>query len=143
MPKYRIVGIHQADAYRNNDDLIGRIIEGPCVVGDNKEFNGTFDVLGECPECMEQPNDHYALHFIVEPHYEKTDWFSGDVKPVHVGEYEVERDFEYPKILKRLYLRWDGIQWRYTDHGTNGMRIVGQHANVYPNDKWRGWNKAD
>ena len=41
---------------------------------------------------------------------ERTEWYSGDIKPVYVGYYEVRS-----KIFGEYLLKWDGEKWLYSD----------------------------
>ena len=59
---------------------------------------------------------------------EKTEWFPGDVKPVHVGWYERRCDTH------------DGAHWSYMAWWDGELFNTGsKNALIYPNDReWRG-----
>jgi hypothetical protein len=54
----------------------------------------------------------------------KTDWYSGDVKPVRKGLYE--RKYS---VAQAMLDYWDGQRWRY---GQRDMAALNQHR------AWRG-----
>lgn len=64
--------------------------------------------------------------------HETTDWFPGEVKPVHVGVYETKPDDG------TTFQHWDGKQWGLCaitpNCALNGIGI----ASAYQASKWRG-----
>jgi hypothetical protein len=50
-----------------------------------------------------------------------TDWFPGDVKPVHVGYYERAYSYSHTAgFVSRNF--WDGCAWRYVQGGVYAIR---------------------
>jgi hypothetical protein len=70
-----------------------------------------------------------------------TPWFPANVKPVHVGRYEVIRKDVSASYPQRTKLLWDGADWRHTS--TSGdPRYEGGHADMSGKNKWRGLASA-
>jgi hypothetical protein len=71
----------------------------------------------------------------------KTPWFSGDVKPVRVGPYELECGGSGKSLG---YQRWDGVAWgpwAWTPEQAMNYK-PGHYADLrYQNDRWRGLSK--
>ena len=64
-----------------------------------------------------------------------TEWFKGDVKPVHVGWYDVSFEtFEHWDPDRRY---WNGKGWEWMSIFTHTM----MKAAVGRNDRWRGLAK--
>lgn len=65
-----------------------------------------------------------------------TPWFPAEVKPVHVGVYEVRRFYWDGGVMDDVRLRWNGNGWVYA-HEHHGARS-GDYASVWLCDTWRG-----
>lgn len=61
----------------------------------------------------------------------KTDWFPGDVKPVHVGMYERQYPDGFDKSDARDF--WNGKKWCYGYHGLPTLAVA-----VNQSRPWRG-----
>lgn len=82
---------------------------------DLQEFTGLIDYYHD-REAEREQEEHDA---------KCTEWFDGDVKPVHVGRYEA-KDINNPNWPFAEYADWDGKKW------VNG---VGKKIKVH---SWRG-----
>jgi hypothetical protein len=72
---------------------------------DLQEFTGLIDYYHDCQADREQ-----------EEHDAKcTEWFEGDIKPVHVGRYEA-KDHATINWPFAEYANWDGKNWRNGDN---------------------------
>jgi len=67
--------------------------------------------------------------------HEMTDWFPADLKPVHIGVYEV-RYFPYGK-----YCLWDGKKWSWTNTTVNKAYKFTSSEGANQNKIWRGIEK--
>lgn len=65
-----------------------------------------------------------------------TPWFSGDVKPVREGWYEVMGNFIEGRQTRRY---WSGRGWMW--RGLSGDEPLRVAAFSYKSDKWRGLTK--
>lgn len=67
---------------------------------------------------------------------ERTKWFKGRVKPVHVGLYE--RKSPSPETHRAVYAWWDGKQWRMNScYPDRAVGMTGE--SLYQDDMlWRG-----
>lgn len=71
-----------------------------------------------------------------------TPWFKGNVKPVHVGLYQVKRNNGVGNIYpSETELLWTGVSWVHTYHSSNGL-FINSNAHVGPRCKWRGLTEA-
>jgi hypothetical protein len=70
----------------------------------------------------------YKLVTYFKKPLELTEWYPEDVKPVHLGVYQVKRldNHEY------FYAEWNGVNWIFED---NKATVYFQHR------KWRGIKK--
>lgn len=67
----------------------------------------------------------------------KTEWFPGNIAPVHVGVYEVVRFYLGDRLeMPHHRLMWTGSGWRYAYDF--GFASEGDYAQMDPTDKWRG-----
>jgi hypothetical protein len=66
---------------------------------------------------------------------QKTDWYPGNVNPVHIGEYEVYRP-GFELIPCDHLLKWNGRGWEYAYE--LGECDPGDFASMWPECKWRG-----
>lgn len=68
----------------------------------------------------------------------RTPWFPAEVRPVHEGFYEVKRGLHVHNVYpKNSILKFDGYEWRHTEHSSNGLFVDG-FAQMSVGDKWRG-----
>lgn len=72
------------------------------------------------------------------PARELTEWFPADVKPVHIGYYEVKRGGGICPSFGIHQLRWTGSEWQYACD--LGFSHKGGFARMdsASGDKWRG-----
>ncbi len=63
-----------------------------------------------------------------------TQWFPGDVKPVHVGVYERRLKFR----AGVYYSQWDGEKWLRLHWTVEGAAALAGALSVYQSLPWRG-----
>ena len=63
-----------------------------------------------------------------------TQWFPGDVKPVHIGVYERRLKFK-PDVY---YSQWDGEKWLWLHWTVEGAAASAGVHSAYQSLPWRG-----
>ena len=63
-----------------------------------------------------------------------TQWFPGDVKPVHIGVYE--RRLKFKTYV--YYSRWNGERWQWLHWTVEDAAASAGAPSVYQNLPWRG-----
>jgi hypothetical protein len=62
----------------------------------------------------------------------KTDWFAGDVEPVHVGVYQRQYDDGH-----EMFSKWDGVEFKRAGFSVDGANIA-RMASPRQGLPWRG-----
>ena len=63
----------------------------------------------------------------------KTEWFPACIKPVRVGEYEVNRPCMPSERWAQCRMFWNGNRWQYPDRGYTDFGTVHESGG-----EWRG-----